>query len=73
MLKRYSQCCSSQSMLCHTLLLHRLIPLLIKRSSILVSGGVVIVTKSVAAKHVAETFVAVCTLPESSYFLTSSD
>jgi hypothetical protein len=46
----------------------------------LVSGGVVIVIsvklyviKSTAAKRVAVTFVATRTLPENSYFLTSSD
>jgi hypothetical protein len=80
MLKSYSQCCDGQSALCHTLSPHRLIPPPIKRSRILVSGGVVIVIsvklyviKSVAAKRVAATFVAARTLPENSCFLTSSD
>jgi hypothetical protein len=59
---------------------HKLIPPPIKRSRILVGGGVVIVIsvelyiiKSVAAKRVAATFVAARASPENSCFPTSSD
>ncbi len=60
MLKSQCQCCGGQSALCYTMSPHRLIPPPIKRSRILVSGGVVIVIsvklyviKSVAANRVA--------------------
>jgi len=57
---------------CHTTSPHGLIPPLIKRSRILVSGGVVVVISVklyyVAAKRVAATFVAARTLPENSLF-----
>jgi len=79
MLKSYSQYCSSQIALCYTPSPHKLIPPLIKRSRILVSRGVVIVTsvkilrkfvdaKRVAATFVAATFVAARTLLENSWF-----
>jgi hypothetical protein len=70
MLKRYSQSCGGQSTLCHTTSPQRIIPPPIKRSRILVSGGVVIVilVKLYVIKSVAATFVAARTLPENSRF-----
>jgi len=78
MSKSYCQCCSGQSALCHTTSPQRLIPPPIKRPRILVSGGVVIVISVKlyvikSAKRVAATFLAARTLPENSYFPTSSD
>ena len=64
MLKSYSQYYGGQSALFHVTSPHRLIPPPIKRSRILVNGGVVTVISVkiyVAAKRVAATFVAACT------------
>jgi hypothetical protein len=72
MLKSYCHSCGGQSMLCHTMSPHRLIPLPIKQSRILMNCVVAIVNLGKIYKCVAATFVAARTLPENSCFPTSS-
>ena len=73
MLRRYSQSYGGQGALCYMPSLHGLIPPLIKRSKILVSGSMVKLTYSNLGKIVIK-FVAACGgSARKSRFLTSSE